>query len=66
MRMISANSLAAFTPEVTRSVAEAMPVRATSPIVGQPGQASTERKLDAVPAQPSTPLPRGSLLDLRV
>lgn len=66
--MISTNSLAAFTQEVTRTrpATETAPAqrnaRAESPAAEQVAQ----RKLEAVPPQPAQPLPRGSLLDLRV
>jgi hypothetical protein len=71
LRMISLNSLAAFTQEVTRS-AGIQPVRGTD----RPADAARaaapaqQRTLDAVPPSGSLPslqiLPRGSLLDLRV
>ncbi|MDB5371868.1 MAG: hypothetical protein JWP04_510 [Belnapia sp.] len=68
IRMISTNALAAFTTQVAPT-RPAQPVRGVSPGVGanaagdaQPAQ----RTLDAVPAAPARPLPRGSLLDLRV
>ena len=69
--MISLNSLASFTQEVAR----------TRPAQGANGQgippvqqaqaaraqdAQPQRALEAVPPQPNRPLPRGSLLDLRV
>jgi len=69
-RMITTNSLAAFTKEVApqRPVAEAGAIRRQVP--GEPGAPSAEqvaqRRLEAVPPAPSKPLPRGSLLDLRV
>ena len=70
VRMISLNSLASFTQEVAR----------TRPAQGAAGQgippvqqaqaraqdAQPQRALEAVPPQPNRPLPRGSLLDLRV
>ncbi len=79
--MISTNSLAAFTQSVSQN-AGITPVRGpdraaprVSPIsplgsglnagLGAAGQ-SQQRTLDALPPPPSTPLPRGSLLDLRV
>jgi hypothetical protein len=71
LRMISLNSLAAFTQEVTRS-AGIQPVRGAD----RPAEAARnaaqppQRTLDAVPPSGSLPplqiLPRGSLLDLRV
>jgi hypothetical protein len=68
LRMINTNALAAFTTQVAPT-RPATPVRSASPgasaaPVGdiQPPQL----KLDAVPTAPTRPLPRGSLLDLRV
>ena len=68
LRMINTNALAAFTTQVAPT-RPATPVRSASPGVSaapagdvQPPQL----KLDAVPAAPARPLPRGSLLDLRV
>ncbi len=70
LRMITSNSLSAFTQEVTRRPA-AEPVRAASgtpPVAAiQPGpDQQQQRVLDAVPPEPTRPIPRGSLLDLRV
>jgi hypothetical protein len=71
LRMVSLNSLAAFTQEVTRN-AGIQPVRGPD----RPSDAARtatpapQRTLDAVPPSGSLPalqvLPRGSLLDLRV
>lgn len=68
LRMINTNALAAFTTQVAPT-RQATPVRGVSPGVSaapardaQPPQL----KLDAVPSAPARPLPRGSLLDLRV
>lgn len=68
--MISLNSLAALTPDISRT-RPGQGVEATQPI--QPVQARAaqesprpQRTLEAVPPQPVRPLPRGSLLDLRV
>ncbi|MCW8086793.1 hypothetical protein [Sabulicella glaciei] len=65
--MISTNSLAAFTPEVTRA-RPGQPARpvAPAPDVAPIQQAAAQRTLEAVPPAPDKPLPRGSLLDLRV
>lgn len=68
VRMISLNSLAAFTQEVARTRPAQGP--AGNPV--QQAQAARtpdsqpQRALEAVPPQPNRPLPRGSLLDLRV
>ena len=73
--MISLNSLAAFTQEASR-IRPGQGVDATrpvQPVKGEPGgdvaakeAASPQRALESVPPLPSRPLPRGSLLDLRV
>lgn len=70
LRMISTHSLPAFTPAVDRT-APAHPAReagAHAPVgpVEAVAASAAQRSLDAVPAQPSRPVPRGSLLDLRV
>ena len=71
--MLSLNSLAAFTAEVTKS-AGIQPQRgaaapgASAPFAGDPLQeiAAPQKALPAVPPRPQQSLPRGSLLDLRV
>ncbi|NKC29666.1 hypothetical protein [Falsiroseomonas selenitidurans] len=66
VRMISMNSLAAFTAEVSRTQA---PAQARAAAAGpQPLQAlqTPQRQLDSLPPPPSGNVPRGSLLDLRV
>lgn len=70
LRMLSLNSLAAFTAEVTRS-AGIQPQRgpaAGAPFAGDTvqGVAAPQKALPAVPPPPQQALPRGSLLDLRV
>ena len=69
LRMISTNALAAFTTQVAPT-RPATPVRSASPgaSAAPPGDSiqPPQLKLDAVPAAPARPLPRGSLLDLRV
>jgi hypothetical protein len=66
LRMISLNSLAAFTAEVTRN-AGLQPWRGAAPAAPAPASAAPQRVLHAVPPHPPAhPLPRGSLLDLRV
>ncbi len=65
LRMISTNSLAAF----TRDVSQAAGIGSVSPVrpASAPAKSGTpQRLLDSVPPPPSAPLPRGSLLDLRV
>ncbi len=75
VRMITTNSLAAFAKEIApqnrlpeRPVTEASAVRRQMP--GEGAALNTEqvaqRRLEAVPPAPSKPLPRGSLLDMRV
>jgi hypothetical protein len=66
LRMISLNSLAAFTQDVSRAagIGEVRPVHATPG--GGAQAAPAQRLLEAVPPAPIGPLPRGSLLDLRV
>ena len=68
--MLSLNSLAAFTAEVTRS-AGIQPQRAPQPGRAADGDpvldiAAPQKALPRVPPQPQQSLPRGSLLDLRV
>lgn len=66
--MISLNSLAAFTAEVSR-VPAMQQARAATGGAGQGqanGQEPAQRKLEALPSMPATPPPRGSMLDLRV
>ena len=67
-RMITTNSLAAFTKEIAPKspVAEPAAIRRQNP--GEiPGvEMAAQRRLEAVPPAPTKPLPRGSLLDLRV
>jgi hypothetical protein len=65
LRMIAMNSLAAFTAEVSRSVGPAQ-ARAASGATPSAPVVAPQRKLDALPPAPPSPLPRGSLLDLRV
>lgn len=78
LRMISLNSLAAFTVESSRSLGGVQPAR--GPAASGPGAAAAarnapgaggggampQRPLDMVPPAPGQALPRGSLLDLRV
>jgi hypothetical protein len=68
--MLSLNSIAAFSQEIA---ANAGIIQARSPVqpvdvLGNNRQAQTsqQRSLEAVPPEPNKPMPRGSLLDLRV
>ena len=67
LRMIALNSLSAFSQDVARtgSAAGVTPVRSRS-IEAVSRNDSGGRSLEAVPEQPSKPLPCGSLLDLKV
>ena len=68
LTMISTSALTAFTPAIDRSE-PARPVRGVPPLRDLDArQVSTtpQRPLEAVPPQPNRPMPRGSLLDLRV
>ncbi|MCK8783779.1 hypothetical protein M0638_05205 [Roseomonas sp. NAR14] len=72
VRMISLNSLAAFAADVTQAAGlpgGAGAARDTSPTgraAASVAAGPEQRTLAAVPAAPTRPLPRGSLLDLRV
>ena len=68
--MLSLNSIAAVSQEVA---ANAGIIQARSPVQpvdvlgnNRQAQASSQRSLEAVPPEPAKPMPRGSLLDLRV
>ena len=65
--MITMNSLAAFTAEVSRPNGP-IQARGSAPPQNamQASPAAPQRKLEALPAMPGAPPPRGSLLDLRV
>lgn len=70
LRMISLNSLASMTQEVSRTrPAQGAAVQGIPPVQqaqARAQDAQPQRALEAVPPQPNRPLPRGSLLDLRV
>ena len=71
LRMISTHSLSAFAPAIDRTAPAQAPrgtanPAAAGPVVEAAASAAAQRPLDAVPAQPARPVPRGSLLDLRV
>lgn len=66
LRMISTNSLSAFTPEVTFApLAERVRGVTPTPGVGREASDPAQRPLEIVPGLPKGPLPRGSLLDVR-
>ena len=67
LHMISTHSLSAFTPAIDRNAPVQPPRDATpaAPVV-EAAAPTAQRTLEAVPAQPARPVPRGSLLDLRV
>jgi hypothetical protein len=68
--MITTNSLAAFTQEVTRNrpalAPQGLPQGAPQIERAARPEQVAERRLEAVPPQPNKPVPRGSLLDLKV
>jgi hypothetical protein len=66
IRMISMNSLAAFTAEVSRMQGPAPARAATSSPTSPTASPEAPRRLDALPPPPAMPMPRGSLLDVRV
>jgi len=66
VRMISMNSLAAFTAEVSRMQGPAPARAATSSPTSPAATPEAPRRLDALPPPPAAPMPRGSLLDVRV
>ncbi|MCA3326623.1 MAG: hypothetical protein INF72_04320 [Roseomonas sp.] len=67
--MLSLNAIASVSQEI---VANAGIIQARSPVQpvdalrGNPPGQSSQRSLEAVPPEPNKPMPRGSLLDLRV
>jgi len=66
LRMISTHSLSAFTPAIGREAPVRAPDGAAPAKAVEVAAPAAQRSLDAVPAQPARPMPRGSLLDLRV
>jgi hypothetical protein len=68
--MLSLNSVASVAQEVAANagiIPVRSPVQPVDALAGRSGgQAAPQRSLEAVPPEPSKPLPRGSLLDLRV
>ena len=65
--MISLNNLAAFSQEAAR-IRPGQGAPPVQPVQARAAQelAQPQRALGSVPPQPPRPLPRGSLLDLRV
>jgi len=67
--MISLNSMASVAQEIgvnSTILKPRAPVEPVDAIQASSQGKTQQRMLEAVPAQPATPLPRGSLLDLRV
>jgi hypothetical protein len=65
--MVATNALSGALPDITFAPTPER-VRGVSPTpgVGRDPNEPSQRTLEAVPAAPKGPLPRGSLLDLRV
>lgn len=67
LRMSVTNALSGIVPEVSYStLAERVRGVTPTPSVGRNPNDPGQRTLDSVPSAPKGPLPRGSLLDLRV
>ena len=67
--MLSLNSIAAVSQEVSANagvIQARSPVQPVDVLRGNGQGQSAQRSLEAVPPEPSKPMPRGSLLDLRV
>ena len=67
--MLSLNSIATVSQEVAANagiIQARSPVQPVDMLRGNGQGQSAQRSLDAVPPEPSKPMPRGSLLDLRV
>ena len=67
--MLSLNSIAAVSQEISANsgiIQARSPVQPVDMLRGNGQGQSAQRSLDAVPPEPSKPMPRGSLLDLRV
>jgi len=67
--MLSLNSIAAVSQEVAAKagiIQARSPVQPVDMLRGNGQGQSSQRSLEAVPPEPSKPMPRGSLLDLRV
>ena len=71
LRMISTHSLSALTPAIDRAGPAPAPrgtgaTAAPESVQAAAAPSAAQRPMEAVPAQPARPMPRGSLLDLRV
>ena len=67
--MVSLNSIAAVAQEIAANagiIQVRSPVQPVDVLRGNVQGQPSQRSLEAVPPAPATPLPRGSLLDLRV
>ena len=67
--MLSLNSIAAVSQEISANsgiIQARSPVQPVDMLRGNGQGQSAQRSLAAVPPEPSKPMPRGSLLDLRV
>jgi hypothetical protein len=67
--MLSLNSIAAVSQEISANsgiIQARSPVQPVDVLRGNGQGQSAQRSLEAVPPEPSKPMPRGSLLDLRV
>lgn len=67
--MLSLNSIAAFSQEIAANVGiiqARSPVQPVDVLRGNTQGQGSQRSLEAIPPEPSKPMPRGSLLDLRV
>ena len=71
LRMISTHSLSAFAPAIdragpTQALRGAGAAAAPESVQAAAAPSAAQRPMEAVPPQPGRPMPRGSLLDLRV
>jgi len=67
--MLSLNSIAAVSQEIAANagiIQARSPVQPVDVLRGNGQGQSAQRSLEAVPPEPTKPMPRGSLLDLRV
>jgi len=64
--MVSLNSIAAVAQEIAANAGIIQVRSPVQPVDVLRSNVQGQRSLEAVPPAPATPLPRGSLLDLRV